>query len=209
MTRHDTFFQAIVCLACCFMLALHTPVLAAEVDEQEAEHDALRAFKMLFEEAVNTNQLDLLEPYLHDPFSVVTYTDREFSDFDAFKQRWQQTRDEMLQGGAYTVELLPDRSEIYGDMAIAKGDSNNVLITGGGLEHRFTSKWTVVFRKVDGQWKILRVQSTLNPFDNSMIQNARAWAVDQVGGGGARGWFNFGLADPDVYRPWSACGGLV
>ncbi len=193
MARHVCLLRVIICLACCAVLAIHVPVFAAETDELEAEHDALRAFKTLFEQAVNSNQLDLLQPYLHDPFSVVTYTDREFSDFDAFRARWQKTRDEMLQGGSYTVELLPDRSQIYGDIAIAKGDSNNLLITGSGQEHRFTSKWTVVFRKVDGDWKILRVHSTLNPFDNSMIKShVQGLLIKSIGaallGGLILGW---------------------
>lgn len=157
-----------VCLLVCLIPG---PLHAAASEDNEADHDALRAFKTLFEEAVNTNQLDLLEPHLHDPFSVVTYTDREFDDFEAFKTRWQTTRDEMLQGGTYSVELLPDRSVIDGDIAVAKGDSKNILMTGGGSEFHFTSKWTVVFRKVDDEWKILRVHSSLNPFSNAIVES--------------------------------------
>src|SRR5262245_25805552 len=136
----------------------------------EADHAALRQFKALFEKAVNENQLELMRPHLDQPFSVVTYTDREFSDFDAFKARWQQTRQELLAGGRYTLTLEPDRSQIFGDIAIAHGNSDNLLVTGAGEEHRFSSHWTVVFRKVDGQWKITRAHNSLNPFDNPMLR---------------------------------------
>jgi ketosteroid isomerase-like protein len=143
---------------------------ASGAADQEADHAALRRFKPLFEQAINENRLELMRPHLDRPFSVVTYTDREFTDFDAFQARWQQTRSELLQGGRYTVTLDPDRSDIYGDVAVAHGNSDNLLVTGSGQEHRFSSHWTVVFHKVGGEWKIARAHNSLNPFDNPMLR---------------------------------------
>jgi ketosteroid isomerase-like protein len=149
----------------------------------EADHAALRQFKTLFEKAVNENQLELMRPYLDQPFSVITYKDREFSDFDAFKARWQLTRQELLGGGRYTMKLEPDRSQIFGDIAIAHGNSDNLLVTGSGDEHHFSSHWTVVFRKVDRQWKITRAHNSLNPFDNPMLRaGVRKIVIRYVGG---------------------------
>jgi ketosteroid isomerase-like protein len=168
-----------VCLGVC------APAFAQE--DQEAEHAALREFKTLFEKAASENQLDLLKPMLHEPFSVVTYTDREFTDFEAFKSRWQQTRDEIVGNGSYKVTLKPDRSEIYGDLAIARGDSDNHLVTAAGNEYRFTSHWTAVFRKVDGQWKVVRVHSSLDPFGNPMVVGEVKRRMLQVGSAAAIG----------------------
>jgi ketosteroid isomerase-like protein len=148
-----------------------TPPAPPAAAADEAEHAALRQFKALFEKAVNENNLELMKPHLHQPFSVVTYTDREFTDFEAFKARWQKTREELLgSGGQYRLTLDPDRSEIFGDIAVAHGNSDNVMVTAAGDEHRFPSHWTVVFHKVDGQWKILRAHNSLNPFDNPMLK---------------------------------------
>ena len=141
----------------------------AQQEPDEADHAALREYKALFEKAASENQLDLLRPLLHEPFSVVTYTDREFTDFEAFKGRWQKTRDEIVGNGSYQVTLRPERSLIFGDTAVARGDSDNVLVTSAGNEYRFTSHWTAVFRKQDGQWKIVRVHSSLDPFGNPMV----------------------------------------
>ncbi len=138
-------------------------------EEEEADHDALRQLKAVFEEAVNQNQLDLLKPYMHDAFSIVTYTDRKFTDFEVFKTAWQERRDELLTGGSYTVELIPDRSLLYGDIAITLGTSENVLVTGDGDEYRFPANWTAVCRKVDGAWRIVRSHSSMDPFGNPMI----------------------------------------
>ena len=106
---------------------------------------------------------------MHDPFTIVTYTDRKFTDFEVFKTAWQGRRDELLTGGSYTVELIPDRSLLYGDIAITMGTSVNVLVTGGGAEYRFPANWTAVCRKVDGTWKIVRAHSSMDPFGNPMI----------------------------------------
>lgn len=141
----------------------------AQPDQEEAEHAALREFKPLFEKAASENQLDLLKPILHEPFSVVTYTDREFTDFEAFKARWQKTRDEIVGNGSYQVTLLPERSAIFGDIAIARGDSKNILVTKNNNRYEFSSHWTAVFRKQDGQWKVVRVHSSLDPFGNPMV----------------------------------------
>jgi ketosteroid isomerase-like protein len=150
-------------------------------EDDEADHEALRELKAVFEKAASQNQLDLLRPHLHEPFSVVTYTDREFTDFEAFKSRWQQTRDETVGSGSYKVTLLPERSEIYGDMAIAHGDSENVLVTGTGNEYKFSSHWTAVLRKVDGEWRIVRAHSSLDPFGNPMLVAGVKQKLVQVG----------------------------
>lgn len=162
-------------------------------EEDEADHEALRQLKAVFEEAVNKNQMDLLKPYLHDPFSVVTYTDRKFTDFDVFKTAWQKRRDSLLAGGSYTVELIPDRSLLYGDTAITMGTSVNVLVTGGGDEYRFPANWTAVCRKVDGAWKIVRTHSSMDPFGNPMIlarfrKAAIQFVIGGLVGGLVLGW---------------------
>src|SRR5688500_5862629 len=153
----------------------------AQPADDEADHAALREYKTLFEKAASENKLDLMKPILHEPFSVVTYTNREFTDFEAFKDRWQQTRDETVGSGSYKVTLLPERSEIYGDMAIAHGDSENVLVTAAGTEHKFSSHWTAVLRKVDGEWKIVRAHSSIDPFGNPMLVAGVKQKLIQVG----------------------------
>jgi ketosteroid isomerase-like protein len=155
--------------------------------QEEADHAALREFKALFEKAASENQLDLLKPMLHEPFSVVTYTDREFTDFETFKARWQKTRDQIVGNGSYKVTLEPERSLIYGDLAIARGDSANVLVTAAGNEYHFTSHWTAVFRKQNGQWKVVRVHSSLDPFGNPMVVGEAKRRMIQAGVGAGVG----------------------
>jgi hypothetical protein len=46
----------------------------------EADHQALRELKAVFEKAASENNLDLLRPHVNENFSAVTYTDREFTN---------------------------------------------------------------------------------------------------------------------------------
>jgi ketosteroid isomerase-like protein len=142
----------------------------AAPDEHAAEREELLQLKALYEKAVRENDLDALRPHLDEQFSIVTFTDREFTDFEAFKARWNQTRQEILKGGSYTLELIPERSRFCGDLVIARGDSKNVVTTGAGKRYEFGSHWTVVCRKTDGQWKILRAHSSINPFGNPLLR---------------------------------------
>jgi ketosteroid isomerase-like protein len=136
----------------------------------EADHEALRNLKTVFENAINQNDMETIRPYLDDEFTVVTYTDREFTDFDAFKAQWVKTRKKLLGNGSYYVELIPHRSTIYDDTAIARGDSKNLMITECGETYKFSAKWSAVCRKVDGEWKILRAHNSLDPFGNPILR---------------------------------------
>jgi ketosteroid isomerase-like protein len=193
--------------ALCFSVGLFAQ------DEREPDREALRELKALFEKAAAENQLDPLKEHLHEPFSVVTYTDREFTDFEAFKARWNKTRAEVVgEGGSYKVTLKPEPTEFFGDIAVARGDSDNELVTASGTKYEFTSHWTIVLRKVDGNWKIVRVHSSIDPFGNPMVVGEVSKKLMQVGiaaavggllVGAAIAWLVFGRRAPSAARPAS------
>lgn len=161
------------------VIVIGGPSLAQEGGE--ADKQALRDIKAVFEQAAAENAMERMQPHLHEPFSVVTYTDREFSDFEAFNERWKQTRAEVVgETGSYQVTLKPEPTLFFGDIAIATGDSDNVLVAASGNEYRFTSHWTAVFRKVDGEWKIVRAHSSLDPFGNPIVVGEATRRVIQI-----------------------------
>ena len=172
-------------MICASLTVNPTAAQAPAEDANEPDHQALREIKAVFEKAASENNLELLRPYVNETFSAVTYTDREFTDFDAFKARWQKTRDEIVGDGSYKVTLLPERSEIYGDFAIARGDSENVLVNQAGKEFHFTSHWTAVCRKVDGQWKIVRAPQLAGPVRQS---DAHRWRDEEADANWRRSW---------------------
>src|SRR6185436_11014360 len=106
---------------------------------------------------------------------------------DGMKEYWKKIKDLMGPGGRYTVTLEPELSTLLGDVALARGTTTDVVVTDRG-EYRFKSQWTAVCRRVDGAWKILRVQGSMdpvgNPFVKKLVTTSAAWSG---GGGGGLG----------------------
>lgn len=159
-------------------LAMSLAWKATAVEENKSDHDALRHLRVVFQDAVAQNDMERLRPYLATNFSIVTFTDREFTRFDAFKAQWQKTRDAMLgKKGSYSVDLDPEYSVLLGDVALCRGNSHNVLTDDKGREFKFDAHWSVVCQKQDGQWKIVRGHNSLNPFHNPMLRHGVKTAV--------------------------------
>lgn len=157
--------------------------ISAQVEENHEDHEALRELRRVYEKAANENNLDLLKPYLHKDFSAVMMSNREFRDFDSLKKQWQITRDEIVGDGSYEMRLEPELSTILGDIAIARGDSTNVVVTGSGQALSFDSKWTAICIKEDGRWKILRGHGSLDPFRNEFVKSTVKQLVIKVAAG--------------------------
>ncbi len=154
------------------LLALK-PVAAVAQEENKADHDALRKIRQVAEDAINRNDLDTIRPYLAPDFSIVTFTDREFTDFDVFKAQWGKTRRKMLgERGSFKVDLHPELSLIKGDIALCRGNAKNTLADDSGKVFEFTSHWMATCQKVGGKWLIVRGHNSLDPFHNPILEHA-------------------------------------
>ena len=155
----------------CAPLATLIALLAAALPAQEPpaagpDHDALRALKTVYERAVSENRLELLEPHLDPEFTGVMLTGEIVRGIEDARRYWTKIRGLIGEGGRYTAALKPETSTILGDVALAKGTTEDVVITGGGTEYRFEAAWTAVCRKSGGEWKLLRLQGTMDPIRN-------------------------------------------
>lgn len=151
----------------------------------ELEHQALRDMKTLYENSISNNKLDDLLPLLDENFSFVTFTDAEFDikkqSFEQFKKEWNETRTKMLDNGTYQVKLNPERSLIIGDIALARGTAEHKIIKGSGKTYILNGQWSVILRKKDHDWKILRSHSSINAFNNSILEDYVQTKLIQVG----------------------------
>lgn len=154
-------------------IALATAMLgSAGARADDADHEALRALREVYERAVNENNVELLRPCLDPDFSAVTSTNQVVSGYDAFRASWQEYwgRVPVGEGGPrYTARLQPSVSLVYGDLAVGGGTSNDTIKTADGREYPLVARWTVVFRKQAGTWKILRLHASLDPFGNPFV----------------------------------------
>lgn len=144
------------------------PAAAAAVDE--VEHEALRQLKALYERAIRDNDIGVLGPYFSNDLYGVMLTGRVVKNIDELKRYWTDIRTLIGEGGTYTTTLKPERSVILGDVALARGSSDDVVVTSEKQEFRFSSYWTAVLRKQDGQWKVVQVQGTIDPIDNPFVR---------------------------------------
>jgi ketosteroid isomerase-like protein len=139
----------------------------------EAEHEALRQLKALYEAAIRDNKVEALGPYFSSDIHGVMVTGRVVTSVGELKQYWTDIHALIGEGGSYTTTLNPERSVIVGDVALARGSSDDVVVTSDKQEFRFTSFWTAVLQKQEGRWKLLQVQGTIDPVDNPFVREFR------------------------------------
>lgn len=141
------------------------------MDAHEEDRKKLRAIQAVFEKAVENNSIGDLRPYVDPGFSFVSFTDSEFDSFDAFEQKWSLTRKDMIGSGKFSTQLNPEPTLFLDEVAVCRGNSQNEMIDDKGAIYSFTSHWSVVFKRNDGEWKVLRAHNSLNPFSNPMLKH--------------------------------------
>ncbi len=145
------------------------PWLPATPLQEEADHQALRAIKSLYEDAIQSNNLEKLRPHVADDFSGIMVTNEAVEGMEEMKKYWDQIKKLMGEGGSYTVIVEPERSWIHGDLALAKGSTQDLVKTGSGTEYTFQSRWTALLQKENGTWKLLRIHGSMDPLKNAFV----------------------------------------
>ena len=158
-----------------------TPPSSSGTDE--AEHEALRKLKAAYEDAVGNNHIDALSGSFHSDFHGVMVTGRAVNSFADVQQFWRDIRGLIGQGGSYTTTVNPERSVILGDVALARGTTDDVVKTSDGHEYRFTTLWTATLQKEGGAWKIRSVQGTMDPIANPFVREFEKRLLVRVSSG--------------------------
>ena len=164
--RNDFVRMIAAVIAVCAGVMFHG--VAAQQDE--AEHESLRQLRAVYETAMRDSRPETLAPFLHDDFHGVMVTGRIVRNVGELTKFWSDIKALIGDGGNYSTTLEPERSVIIGDVALARGTSQDVVVTRGGQEFRFTTIWTAVLQKADGQWKVRQMQGTIDPVDNVFIR---------------------------------------
>ncbi|WP_321476135.1 DUF4440 domain-containing protein [uncultured Paludibaculum sp.] len=164
--------------------AIHLSLLAAalagcafaaaqpgEDPARASDYDALRRLKSIYEDALNNNDLPKVKPLLADGFSCVMLSGEEVKTYDEFVAFWQRIRGLIGEGGRYHVKVVTDQTDFFGDIGISRGHNEEEFHTAAGRDYAILPRWTVVTRKQNGEWKVLRVQETVNPIDNPAIDD--------------------------------------
>jgi ketosteroid isomerase-like protein len=163
-----------------FALADATGVNAAE----DADHDALRKIKAVYEESMKSDDLSKLLPHLGGNMTAVTPTGEEVKGAQQLQSYFKSIWDLIGKGGTYQVKVNVTNTDLYGDIAVSYGTTDEFVKTAEGREYKFPMLWTAVARREESGWKAIRMHGSMNPLSNVFVTtrlNATKWIY---GGGG-------------------------
>ena len=141
----------------------------AKADE-EADRAALRKIKAAYEDAVNSNDLSKIAPYIANEATGVMLTGQEISGFKGLEEYNQKIRALIGPGGTYQVKVNVEKTDIFGDTAVSRGTTDDFIRSSSRNEFKFTAYWTAVCQKGNDQWKVIRMQATMDPVDNVFVK---------------------------------------
>lgn len=144
--------------------------MSNEKYDPQNERQKLVEIQHAFENAVKNNAIDDMRKYVHEQFSFVSFTNSASSDFNAFSKQWKITRERMLGlSGSFVTNLNPQPTIFIDDVAVCTGNADNVMIDNRGKKFDFSTHWTVVFKRENDAWKVLRAHSSTDPFANPIL----------------------------------------
>jgi len=145
--------------------------LAADDPGRAADHDALRRLRAVYEDAVNSNDLAKLKPLLAEGFTGVMISGEEIRSFEDLQAFWKKAWDMLGTGGRYHVKVITDRTDFAGDLGISRGYTEELFHTAAGKDYVVQARWTAVTRKQNGEWKVFRIQGSVDPLNNAAIKD--------------------------------------
>lgn len=137
--------------------------------DDEADRVALRRIKAAYEEAVSTGNPSKIAPYLSDGITGVMVTGEPIQNFQSLEAYWTKVKSMIGDGGTYQVKVTTDKTDLYGNLSVSRGTTEDVVHLANGKEFKFNSLWTAVCHKEAGVWKVVRMQATMDPVNNPFI----------------------------------------
>jgi ketosteroid isomerase-like protein len=162
-------FRPRILFAIALLLSFTPAVLAADNDGHDSDRDALRKLCATYEDAVNSNNLSKLKPLLADGFTGVMESAEEIKSYNDLEAFWKKIWVILGSGGRYHVKVITDQTDFIGDLAVSRGYTEESFHTTSGKDYAVQARWTAITCKQNGEWKIFRVQGTINALDNPAI----------------------------------------
>ncbi len=156
------------------LIILSAPLLASEEDKA-----ALRTLRGVYEQAIAKRDLAALKPHLAADFTAVMITADEVKGYDGILSYWKKVEDFLGKDGTYQVSVEPDDTIFEGNLAIAKGRAREHVVRSGKTLD-FISQWTAIARKEGTEWKLVRIQASIDPVKNPIItalQGYKHWII--------------------------------
>lgn len=137
---------------------------------EEADREALRKIRGLYEEVVKSDDLTRLMPYLPPNLTAVTPTGEEVKGPKELEAYFKRIWGLIGQGGSYQVKVNVGGTDLYGDVAVSHGTTDEHVRTAAGREYKFPMLWTAVSRKDNDGWKVIRMHGSIDPLSNPFVR---------------------------------------
>lgn len=153
------------------------------VPDEEVMHQELRDLKKVYEDAVNSGDLTPLAPAFGPETSGVVALNEQFQTLAEMQRIFDHFKNMLGPGYVYKVTLNPERSLIYGNIAITRGTSEE-FITSNGHQFKLLTRWSATLRRENGHWRLLRSHVSMDPFHNEVTDYFFSSIKKMYGGGG-------------------------
>ena len=159
------------------VLILGVPTGALAQEERKQDHDQLRALMKKGAEALSTRNLDVMAPYVHPDFTVVTIDNKKLKGIAELKAYY----DSLFEGkGALlkAIEVRPEADEatdfLDANSGVSFGTSNDRYTFLDGDVREMKSRWSAVVQKDGDTWKLVNVHFSANILDNPVLNAAKS-----------------------------------
>ena len=142
------------------------PNVVAISPEEEAEWVKIRDLKKIYEEALQSNKLDSIAPYLSEHFTATMLSGEEISGLAGLKAYNEKTRQLIGDGATYKLQADHRPGWMSGDVAVAHGSTKETVVTSKNNRFDYQARWSAVLRKENGSWKLFRLHISLDPVGN-------------------------------------------
>ena len=137
--------------------------------DDDADRAALRMIRTNYEDAANSGDLSKIKNDLDNQVTGVMVTGEQVTGYDGLVSYWKGIQGLIGPGGSYHVTVNTDKTDLFGDVAVSHGTTEESVRLQSSKELDFSACWTAVCHKEDGKWKVLRMQATLNPVHNAFV----------------------------------------
>lgn len=157
--------------------------VAARADD-EADRAALRLIRTNYMDAANSGDLSKIKNDLATNVTGVMVTGKAIEGYDGLTAYWKDIQQLIGPGGAYHVAVNVDKTDLFGDVAVSHGTTDESVHLPTGSDLNFNGYWTAVCHKEGDAWKVIRMQATMDPVNNIFVdlQLKRARLIYGLGG---------------------------
>lgn len=143
----------------------------------KADHEQLRQLLNTAQEAVNSDQPELLQAFLHKDYVITMMNQELVTQEKTLKQLfhdWFKKPGAILKGMHIEPEATIQSNIYEGRFGVSYGTSVDTYELSDGRSFTFNSKWTASMIKEDEQWKLVSLHIGVDPIENPLIDGYRS-----------------------------------